>query len=251
MGDSFVSGPGITPEQEDSGVCLRSERNWPAELADLLDLDDVRDVSCAGASTRHLLNDVPVEGGVVKAQVASLGPQVDLVTVGIGANNAKGILGGLVGACTTETRPSPSACRDYVESTLPQLLDEQVRPQVVSALREVRRRAPEAAVLLTGYLRIASEGAGCDDLGIARGDLSSFVAGEEAIDEALAEAAEEAGVQYLDLRALSDGHDVCSTAPWVNGRGLEPGDGELLHPNAAGMRAVADAAADTLRPGQA
>ena len=54
MGDSFVSGPAITPQQTDSGACLRSQRNYPQLLAKELGIPDVIDVSCAGAATVHL-----------------------------------------------------------------------------------------------------------------------------------------------------------------------------------------------------
>ena len=43
----------------------------------------------------------------------------------------------------------------------------------------------------------------------------------------------------LDLYDASDGHDVCSPAPWVNGRTTEAGVALAFHPLATGMQGVA------------
>lgn len=252
LGDSYVSGAGIEPQDPSSRDCLRSMRNWPTLLADALAIDGVVDVSCAGASTRHLVSDIPTDSGLVPAQLSTLRRSTDLVTVGIGANDGGGLLGGLVGICSEDTMPEVvddvDPCAAWVDGTLSELLESTVLPAVVSALRDARRRAPDAAILLTGYLRLAPESGTCDDLGVAEAQVPAFARAEAAIASALESAAETAGVDYLDLHAASAGHDVCSDEPWVNG--LDPGDGDgvLLHPNAAGMAAVADAAAEHLRP---
>jgi lysophospholipase L1-like esterase len=247
LGDSFVSGPGIKPKQRDSGVCLRSKRNWPAIVSNELGLSDVRDVSCAGAGTHHMFNDVGTGEDRTPAQLDFLERSTELVTVGIGAND-EGLLPGLVVACSRRTMPAPDACSTFVESTLPRVLEETVRPNLSRVLDEVRRRSPDARVMLVGYLRMAPEGDGCSDLPVKSPQLADFVDGEQAIDAELARAASKAGVQYLSAYELSEGRDACAgRRAWVNGSNPRKGDGEVLHPRASGMRAVAAAAIEALR----
>ncbi len=64
---------------------------------------------------------------------------------------------------------------------------------------------------------------------------------EVELNNALRDAARAADVKFVDLRQVSEGHDVCAGSDaWVNGTTKVPGDGAILHPNQAGMRAVAD-----------
>lgn len=239
IGDSFVSGPGIEPRQRGSGACLRSERNWPGILSLELGLSDLRDVSCAGARTHHMFNDVRSGQDKIPAQLDSVDRSTDLVTLGIGAND-DGVLPGLVVACSKTTMPAPDACSTFVESTLPRSLTDSVGPNLLRVFKDVRRRSPDALVLLVGYLRIAPEVHGCSDFPVKSPQLADFVAGEQAIDAALASAARRAGVRYLSAYQLSEGHDACAgRSAWVNGSKPRKGDGEILHPRASGMRAVA------------
>jgi lysophospholipase L1-like esterase len=47
---------------------------------------------------------------------------------------------------------------------------------------------------------------------------------------------------------MSKGHDACSADPWMNGypRPGAPVNGTLYHPNAKGMKSIADALAALL-----
>lgn len=246
LGDSFVSGPGIEPQQRGNGACLRSERNWPVILSNELRLSGVRDVSCVGASTHHMFNDVRTRWGMVQAQLDALDRSTDLVTLGIGAND-RGILPRLVVACSSVTMPTPDACSNFV-TTLPRILEGPVARNLSRVLGEVRRRSPDARVLLVGYLRLAPEGEGCSDFPVKSPQLADFVAGERAIDATLALAAKRAGVRFLSSYELSEGHDACAGSDaWVNGSHPPKGDGEILHPRASGMRAVAAAVIAALR----
>ncbi len=245
VGDSFVSGPGIQPQDPAGGICLRSSVNWPALVASTLALD-LADVSCAGATTGHLTREVPVAGGVVPAQLDAVTASTDLVTLGIGANDGN-LFGELVGACMTATKPSPAACADFVRRTLPSML-ETVVDRVVDVVGEARERAPHAAVVLVGYLRIAPGSGGCASLPFVGDDAISFAAAERELDRALASAARAAAVRYVSGWQVGADHDVCSAVPWVNGMTLVAGQGDALHPRADGMRAVADAVVAAVRP---
>ena len=194
-----------------------------------------------------MFNEVRTVQGTLPAQLDSLDKTTDLVTLGIGGND-DGILPGLVVACSKATMPTPDACSKFVELTLQRSLEDPVGPNLLRVLKEVRRRSPDALVLLVGYLRIAPDVDGCSDIPVKSPQLADFVAGERAIDAALAAAARRARVRYLSAYELSEGHDVCAgQGAWVNGTNPKEGDGEILHPRASGMRAVATAAMAALR----
>jgi hypothetical protein len=53
------------------------------------------------------------------------------------------------------------------------------------------------------------------------------------------EAAEAAGVEYVDLYTPSEGHDICSDAPWVNDATDGPQGAYNFHPMPALQRAIA------------
>jgi lysophospholipase L1-like esterase len=248
LGDSFVSGPGIEPQQRDSGICLRSKRNWPTVLSKELGLSDARDVSCAGASTFHLFNEVSTGEDKLPPQLDALEKSTDLVTLTIGGNDER-ILQGLNRACFSVTMPARDACSTYVDETLPSILEDVVGPNLSRVLEDIRRRSPDALVLLVGYLRLApEEGGGCSDLPVRPRQLADFIAGEQAIDATFAAAANKAEVEFLSAYDLSEGHDVCAGQDaWVTGSKPQKGDGAVLHPRASGMRAVADAASAAVR----
>ncbi len=232
LGDSYVSGPGIDPQLDDAGVCLRSGENWPHLVASALDLE-LDDVSCAGAGLLHLRSTVEGAEGPISAQVDAVEADTDLVTVGIGANDSQ-VFGSLVAGCGT----SLAACGEYSGGALPEAL-KALRGDLTSFLRDVRRQAPDAVVLVTGYLPLAQPGESCAELPVAAGAVDLFVEGLASLDATVAEAAEAAGVGFVDVSEAGADHTVCSDDPWVNGETAPPGDGVELHQNAAGMAAVA------------
>jgi len=74
---------------------------------------------------------------------------------------------------------------------------------------------------------------------LAAGDYP-FVAGiNRSLSDALEAQAEQRGLTYLDVFAASEGHDVCSDEPWVNGV-QTAADGTIpLHPFAIEQAAIA------------
>lgn len=250
LGDSFTAGP-MVPETDLAEGCLRSDRNYPSLLADRLELD-LTDVSCSGAGTAHLTAPQPTVGETrVPAQLAAVEPDTDLVTVGIGGND-QALFASLVRTCLglRGQDPTGSPCADSGVGR--DLLDAvaTVGPRVRRGLERVQRRAPDAMVVLVGYLRIApSRGACPDRLPFADGDVAFGDRVMRALAQQLETAAGAAGAAYVDMYAASRGHDVCSDEPWVNGRRNQPGVAAAYHPTAAGMQAVADELADLLHSG--
>jgi len=232
LGDSFTAGPGITPQRADAGLCQRAEQNWPAVLAASRDLD-VRDVSCTGATTADVA--ATVASGAVAADP-------DLVTISTGGNDG-GLFVGLIRACTT----GGDACRLFVEGQAPGILDT-TTSDLTALLEQVQTAAPAADLVLVGYPRIMPDDGTCDAVRLPASDVALAVRAEVELDQALASAANRAGVQFISLRTASEGHDACAGGEaWTNGLTPATGDGIVFHPNRRGMAAVADAVAAGLR----
>jgi lysophospholipase L1-like esterase len=249
LGDSYTSGPAIPTQEREAGLCFRSNHNYAALLARVLDVRSFKDVSCAGATTTNVLHSTahPVRGGAnALAQVSAVKTGTSLVTVGIGGNDS-GLFGTLFQTCAQAANQSTDVCRPYITSKLPQILV-QTRRAVAGTLEAVTARAPKARVVLIGYLRLAPTTKVCATFPVSAADLPVVAGAETQLDAAMSRAAEDAGVDYFSMREVSDGHDACAGASaWTNGASPRNGDGFPLHPNAAGMRAVASTIASELR----
>ena len=248
LGDSFTAAP-LVPQTELETGCFRSDGNYPSLLADALDLR-LTDVSCSGATTRDLVRrQSTVQQATAPPQLRVLDERTDLVTLGIGGNDF-GLFGGLVQACLRLRSSDPTGA-PCASSALGERLVSQIPAigrNVERALERVERRAPNARVILVGYPRIApAEGACPRRLPFADGDVAFGDRVLRELDGALGDAADAAGVEYLDLYAASAGHDVCSTRPWVNGRQTQPGVALAFHPLASGARATAALLEKTIR----
>ncbi|MET0822162.1 MAG: SGNH/GDSL hydrolase family protein [Aeromicrobium sp.] len=232
LGDSYTAGPGITPQQADSGFCQRSAENWPTRVAASLGLT-LRDLSCSGATTSDL--SATLASGTVPADAS-------LVTVSAGGNDG-GLFLSLLRACTAGSQQ----CREFVADRTPSIL-QQTTDELSSLLGDVRKQAPRARVLLVGYPRIAPPSGTCEALGIAADDVMSVRDAETELEAALQRAAASADVDYVSLRGPSVGHHACAgDQAWTNGVSPTAGDGIVLHPNARGMKAVADVVAAAAR----
>jgi lysophospholipase L1-like esterase len=254
LGDSYTAAP-FVPRTDLAGGCLRSDANYPSLLAEELDVADVRDVSCSAAESRDITAPQQVAGGqgTVPPQIRAVDQDTELVTVGIGGNdeNLFGSLVGCVGGLGPDTGSGSGGpvtvepCLDP-QDTGPAEVVARTGERVEQVLRQVRRRAPRAEVVLVGYPRLLGSTTGCAAFPIERADLAGARALEGALAAALQSAARRAGAAYVDLHALSEGHEICSDDPWVNGRETDQSRALAFHPYAEGQQAVADAVVEEL-----
>ncbi len=121
------------------------------------------------------------------------------------------------------------------------------RSRVTDVVREVRHLAPKAKVLVVGYPQIISADNRCDKLPLAAGDYAYGERVNRALTEALRYAAKATGSTYVDVWAASQGHDICSDDPWVNGAVNDQKRAAAYHPFAAEQIAVADLVVDAFR----
>ena len=239
MGSSMAAGPGIRPGAADAPFRAgRSARNYPHLVAEKLGLD-LLDVTYSGATTANVLSES--QNGA-PPQVDALDGSETLVTVTIGGNDV-----GYVPLLMAASLPSAARLLPVLGPRMRDLLDPGSRAlalaEVVGSLRRVgqvvRQRAPRAHVLFVDYLTLLPPaGQQAPPIAQAHADLGRHVA--EALESATAVAAADTGCSLVAAGEASRDHHAWSADPWTTRFRLPfPGRPAPLHPNAAGMRAVA------------
>ncbi|MFL1427820.1 MULTISPECIES: SGNH/GDSL hydrolase family protein [unclassified Nocardiopsis] len=237
LGDSFTSGPLIPPYAPGSDPrCLRSSANYAQLAADRLGVSAFTDVSCSGAVTADFYES---QHSGVAPQFDALTPDTDLVTVGIGGNDF-----GFIDVLTTCAKrslenPLGNPCQRYYGDELDRRVED-LRDEISGVYGEIATRSPGATVVAVGYLQILPERNGCwPREPIARGDVAFLDGVQTALNRMIAEESAAHGAVFVDV--LERGHDICAPAAsrWVEG--IVPANSAApVHPNAAGMAAVAD-----------
>jgi len=221
IGDSYSSGVGAERYTKESGACLRSTQSYVYQL----DRKPAAFRACAGATT----------GGVQDLQLKPFPANTDLVTITVGGNDA----GFLAVIATCLLRKAPS-CEKRIDAA-----ERYARDELPGRLRRtfdaIRRRAPEATVVVPGYPRLVAQGPWCGSFGNvdareqrrinAASDLLAKIVG--------AEVKKHEGFRFVDVRETFDGHEACSDDPWINAS-TNPGI-YSFHPNVTGYSAYARA----------
>ncbi|SDN46339.1 SGNH/GDSL hydrolase family protein [Allokutzneria albata] len=244
LGDSFTAGPFIPGQRMDPIGCLRSDRNYPSLLAKQLAPAKFADVSCSGAVIDDMTAPQKVLLGENPPQLGSLTPDTDLVTVSVSGNDV-GFVPVLATCALASVRdPFGHPCKDeHTVGGTDKLVQriEQTAPRMGALLATIKQKAPKAKVLVVGYLRLLPPVNGCWPLvPIARGDVAYLDGLQQRLNGMLAAQATSAGVGYVDTYAPSIGRDVCQLpgTKWVEGL-VPTAPAAPVHPNAAGMTAVA------------
>jgi len=240
LGSSMASGPGILPRADGAPwPAGRSSRNYPHLVASALGLNLV-DVTYSGATTAQILRDKQFGA---PPQIDALDGSEALVTVTIGGNDI-----GYVPLLTAACLPLPAQWVPVLGRRIRELRHHTARERTLDAVGEslrevgdtVRRRAPEARVLFVDYLTLLPPaGRNASPLSNADADLGRHIAA--VLEEHTATAAKETGCEIVKAGEASRRHHAWSSDPWTTRFGLPvPWRPAPLHPNAQGMRAVAD-----------
>ena len=239
MGSSFASGPAITQAAEDiPWFCARSRDNYAHQFARLRKLSLV-DVTCGGATSRHIL-----DGGQLMqpAQLEAVTQDTELVTVTIGGNDIAYIGNMMAMACNDDTPwylRKTAACRIRDMAEMEQALRE-LQPRLAAIADEVHRRAPGAKLVFLNYQTILPDSGSCERLGLTAEQAAQMRVITDKLADLTRATAEAHGALLLDARRLTQGHDACAADPWMNG--AHPAGGMLaapLHPTQQGMTAIA------------
>ncbi|RDH77305.1 SGNH/GDSL hydrolase family protein [Mycolicibacterium moriokaense] len=243
LGSSMAAGPGIRPRDKQAPRRAgRSMANYPHLVARRLGLDLV-DVTYSGATTAEVLAERQYDA---PPQVSALDGSEALVTVTIGGNDV-----GYIPLLTAAALPSALRSVPVLGGTLRELLDPAARDRALVLLeaslhsvgRAVRERAPRARVLFVDYLTVLPP-AGEDASPLSGADAALGRRIAATLERLTAEAAAATGCDVVRAADASREHHAWSADPWTTKPsrcGLPiPGRPFPAHPNAAGMRAVAD-----------
>lgn len=249
LGDSAAAGP-LLPEQDTTSLgCLRSHQNYPSVLAAKLGAT-LTDVSCSSAKSQNVSTTAQSTlSGSVPPQVDSLDAGVDLVTVTIGLNDLNLFSTAL--ACVNPLpEPTGKSCRDKFVTgdtdAMRTAIDEWA-PAWGRVLDTIHARAPRAHVAVIGYGTYFRPG-GCPTQPLWPGDADYLGSVITAQNSALAAETRSRGDQFIDIAAVSTGHDVCAPADQAYYTGLLPNAVAVpLHPTTLGMRSIGEYAAEQLR----
>ncbi|CAM4152278.1 Lipase 2 precursor [Mycobacterium basiliense] len=244
LGSSMAAGPGIRPRAAGAPWAAgRSAQNYPHLVAERLGLDLV-DVTYSGATTAHVLHD---EQHGVAPQIEALDGSETLVTVTIGGNDV-----GYVPLLMAASLPVGVARRvPLLGGLVSELLDREARDQALAQVsdslrsvgRSLRQRAPLARVFFVDYLTLLPPtGEPAPPLSAADTELGRHVGAT--LERLTADAATATGCEVVHAAAASRNHHAWSAEPWtVKPTRFPiplPGRPAPLHPNRAGMHAVAE-----------
>lgn len=245
MGSSFAAGAGIGPLRDGSPErCGRTPINYAGLVADRMQLT-LRDSSCGGATTAHVL----APWDELPAQIDAVGPNTRLVTVTIGGNDVGYVAGLFAASCDDRgmaqnyggTCPAFIAPDEAKWAALARDMD-----AIASA---VHARAPEAVLVFVQYVGLIPDAA-CASVPLtpAEADLARSMA--DRLASITADTARRHGAILLPVHDMSRSHLPCSAQPWAKAfpEGEEAdGGGAPWHPTAEGHRAIADALVERLR----
>ncbi|HET6733994.1 SGNH/GDSL hydrolase family protein [Mycobacterium sp.] len=240
LGSSMAAGPGIRPAAEGAPFrAARSARNYPHLVAEKLGLDLV-DVTYSGATTANVLTD-PQHGA--PPQIDALDGSEELVTVTIGGNDV-GYVQFLFAAGLPRVVRSVPLVGCLLRGPLDPAARDRALVDVAESLKQVghtlRRRSPRAKVLFVDYLTLLPP-PGTPAPPLSDSDLAVGRHIADTLARLTADAATDTGCGLVRAAEASREHHAWSAQPWTTKYGLPlPGRTAPLHPNAAGMRAVAD-----------
>lgn len=239
----MAAGPGIRPRVADTPRRAgRSTRNYAHLVAQCADLE-LTDVTYSGATTAHVLTD---DQHGAPPQITALDGSESLVTVTIGGNDvgyvpllmaaslptiAQRLLGGVIGDLLD---------RDARDRALGQVFD-----SLCAVGNAIRQRAPGARVFFVDYLTLLPPAGAAGSISAGHADLGRQVA--TTLERLTAKAAAATDCEVVSAAAASRDHHAWSEQPWTTRSGMPLlGRPAPLHPNASGMRAVADLIAGLL-----
>jgi lysophospholipase L1-like esterase len=214
LGDSYASGTGVPPYSDLQ--CTRSTRGYPVLWAIAHSPSSFANVSCGGATTADVLN----------KQLSPLNAGTDLVTLQIGGND--------VNFATTILACGPLAstagCITAINSGL-NLARTQLPGRLDNTYAQVRSRAPNAKIVVIGYVRLVEPNGDClsqtkrTALNSAADELNTIIKGRVQ--------AAGANFVYIDAIAQFAGHGACGNSPWLHTLSLTEGV-MAAHPNLNG-----------------
>jgi lysophospholipase L1-like esterase len=202
--------------------CLQSSGDYPKQVAEALGITDFQDATCGGASTVEMTAPQSVVfGGTNPPQFDRLTPATDLVTLGIGGNDA-GLAGAIMGCLNLLPPPLGRPCEaSWVSGGVDRMSRNiaESEPKVKAAIAGIRARSPHAKIVLVDYLQ-GIPATGCwPFVPILNGDVQWLRAKLEELNAMLKRVAAATNVRLAATYRSSAGHDFCRPpgTNWVEG----------------------------------
>jgi lysophospholipase L1-like esterase len=241
LGDSYTAAPLVPNPTGNPILCGRSTNNYPSDVAGVIKPSAFTDVSCSSATTADMTQPQNLYNLQTNPpQFNALSAADQLVTVGIGGNDA-----GLIGvaeecARLDATTPNGTPCKDHYTAggSDPNVAAiNAAGPKIASVLQGIHTRAPSAKVLIVGYPDgLPTDGTACwPFVPITAGDITYFNGLEQQLNQVIAMQATNNNASFVDTWNSSIGHDACKPpgVAWVNG--IVPTSVAFpLHPNQMG-----------------
>jgi hypothetical protein len=248
--------------------CAQSHVNYPKLLAKALQVPVFRDATCGSATTDDFSSPqtgLPT-GQTNPAQFDRLTPTTDLVTVGIGGNDAGFASAAIscLNALPVNTQASApltvlpfsipflgdrlpiGGCKErFVHDGHDELAEriDASEPKLVAALAAIHQRSPHARVLMVDYLDAIPTKACWPLVPITQEDMTYLHDTFGRLNAMVRQAAAQGGAEFVDTFDATHGHDVCQlpTVRYVEGLGVISVNGVAVavpaHPNSAGAAA--------------
>jgi hypothetical protein len=247
LGDSYVAGPLITPQDPSSLGCLRSLLNYPHLEAQQKGYQ-LTDVSCSGATTDDMFSSqTGYDGKPVPPQLNAVKRTTKVVTLGIGGNDIG--FTSIIENCIAETptgptRSGPQNCKQYYTAGGTDQLAQRIhatRAKVDRVIRAIHARSSQAKVYVVGYPAILPESGACwPQMPLTVTDTTYLRGVEKQLNGMLKNSSAANNATFVNTYHPTIGHDACKV-PLV--RYIEPvvpfGDAAPVHPDRFGEAALA------------
>jgi lysophospholipase L1-like esterase len=244
LGSSYASGPGVGTRDSAGGGCDRSLSNYAHIVAERFNLQLV-DASCSGATTQNILS---ASQNGFPPQINAVDANTRLVTILIGGNDVS-YVGNLNGYTCRDT--GGTNCSIVSDSDLDRRF-QALPTSLDNVINQVRQRAPDALIILVGYLpTLPSSGTGsCSAVPLSSDSVSKMRSLYTRLAQAIGHASDRHQVPVVRSSQIGVGHDACSSQPYVAGYRppKTPGwSGPVpYHPVQAGMDSVAAVLGDII-----
>jgi lysophospholipase L1-like esterase len=246
--------------------CAQSHHNYPKIVAAAIGVKTFRDASCGSATTDDFKNPqtgLPA-GGTNPPQFDRLTKRTDLVTVGIGGNDAGIASAGLdclnvIPADNPITDSGPGlpfgGCKAKYTAGGTDQLSESIKasePKLVAAFQAIHRISPRARILALDYIGVIPDHGCYPTVPASDEDMAYIQSKFIELNAMVKRAARAGGAEFVPTYSAGIGHDLCQLptvryaevyGPSVN----DPAMGVPAHPNAAGARAQAATLLEYLR----
>lgn len=232
--------PGDHTEAKPTDFCHRSDNAYGPIIAGQNDFAGgaIFD-ACSGAVTQDFVTankDNDGEG----PQFDAITKDTTLVTFSIGGNDMG--FGDVLQDCVVDG----ATCEEKNEAEFQRKLVS-LKPVLILRYADAKKRASDdARIIVVGYPHLFPDEPSNSYRNLLFAQDQVWMNGKgDQLNEMIAAAAREAGVEFIDPTDAFNGHGIGSDDPWFNdislgGPGWAPTDPGSLHPNAAGQAALAE-----------